>query len=104
MNSLLKQYFVYPKLVEFPNNFLIAFNYIIVFIGRSNNSYSSGRNGHSHGGKSARSRRYAAGEGDRYERGTHPYNIPSSGSVSSGTGSVHSSKHQFVDENSSVDR
>ena len=78
--------------------------YIIDFIGRSNNSHSSGRNGHSHGGKSARSRRYAAGEGDRYERGTHPYNIPSSGSVSSGTGSVHSSKHQFVDENSSVDR
>ena len=72
--------------------------------GRSNNSYSSGRNSHSHGGKSARSRRYAAGEGERYERGTHPYSIPSTGSVSSASSSVHSSKHQFVDESSSVDR
>ena len=73
-------------------------------IGRSNNSYSSGRNGHSHGGKSARSRRYAAGEGERFERGTHPYNIPATGSVSSGASSVNSSKHQFHEENSSIDR
>lgn len=68
--------------------------------GRSNNSYTSSRSTHSHGGKSARSRRYAAGEGDRYERGTHPY-IPSSGSTQCAPNSGHlSSRHQYREENS----
>ena len=73
-------------------------------IGRSNNSYTSSRSTHSHGGKSARSRRYAAGEGDRYERGTHPY-IPSSGSTQCAPNSGHlSSRHQYREENSSSER
>jgi len=72
--------------------------------GRSNNSYTSGRSGHNHGGKSARSRRYAAGEGERFERGTHPYSLPSSVPVTGPPSSVHSSsRQQFRDENSSID-
>ena len=75
------------------------------FIGRSNNSYNSGRSGHSHGGKSARSRRYAAGEGERFERGTHPYSVPSSGPVTVPPSSVNSSsRHPFREENSSIER
>ena len=75
---------------------------LIIYPGR-NNICSSGSSVHRHGGKSARSRRYAAGDSDRFERGTHPYNIPS-GPVSGASNSFNSSGQQFREESSLIDR